>query len=99
MKHEGETFNNGDEVILDGNEFVDCHFLDCKWVIEGKSMPSISGGSVTNIRALAPREHALITLNTLSLLYRQGGIYRQMAERCISFIKGESDVIELDQTH
>lgn len=70
MRAENDTFD-GNTIELDGGEFIDCHFKNCKLVYHGTSIPKLEGCRFTDSH-FALRGAAANTLNFLKFLRESG---------------------------
>lgn len=71
MIYRNETFDVGDEVFLDGNEFYDCTFKKCLVVYNGGNY-EMEKVTIDNVVTLKMGESALRTLRFLAELYESG---------------------------
>lgn len=85
MKFEKQEFSN-EEVRLDGNEFVECHFDHCTMTYAGGLLPDIINCSFKNPK-WSLVEAASNTLELLSLFYHsmEGG--KQLIENTFNYIR------------
>ena len=71
MRRESETFENAD-IELDGVEFVECTFKNCKFIYRGEEATSITGCLVEDDCSFHFEDAASNTLYFLSVLYDGG---------------------------
>jgi hypothetical protein len=84
MRYENEVFENR-EVVLDGNEFVNCTFRRAVLVLEGTGSISFNGGSLDAATCRwEARGAAETTINVLRGLFEQGGYFRDMVINTIA---------------
>lgn len=84
MKHMAEIFK-GKEIVLDGNEYEDCQFYDCRLVYEGGTLPIIRGRSTFDRSRFAMQGEASRTLNFMIMLYSMGA--KDMVEKVFDAIR------------
>ncbi len=70
MRAEGDTFDDN-TIELDGGEFIDCHFMNCKLVYHGTGIPKLKGCRFTSSH-FALRGAAANTLKFLKFLNEIG---------------------------
>ena len=78
MKFKNHTFE-GQNVLLDGNEFIDCTFKNCKIEYRGFAGFNLESNSVTNCSWIMGNP-AANAINYLAALYAQGGDARKLVE-------------------
>jgi hypothetical protein len=85
MRFEKKFFSN-EEVLLDGNEFIDCHFDHCTMIYGGGTLPDIVNCSFKNPNWSLVKA-ASNTLELLTLFYHnlEGG--KQLIENTFNYIR------------
>ncbi|MBM3150010.1 MAG: hypothetical protein FJZ88_08325 [Chloroflexi bacterium] len=86
MRYTKKTFS-GDEVLLDGNEYYECIFTNCRLVYRGGGDMSIVGCTFDNPQWVFGGS-AANTIRFLEAIYRDGG--RMLIEQTFDNIRGEA---------
>ena len=81
--HEGAAFSN-ETVVLDGNDYRNCTFVDCVIVFRGTAAVSLNGVTTNNCRWTFEGAAGL-TVKFMTALY-QGG-FSEMIEMTIDNIR------------
>ena len=92
MKFTNQVIESQD-VLLDGNQFVDCTFQRCKLIFMGIALPSLKNSTMDECtwHFTGPAENAL---HFMASLYAQGGEAKVLIERTFENIRnGEKPAI------
>jgi len=86
MRHKNKTFRKK-TVLLDGNEYISCRFLDCTIEYRGGGNIVLDSNSFQGCRWSFAGE-AANTLAFMGSLYAQGGESKALIEQTFNNIRG-----------
>ena len=87
MKFEKQPFSR-QQVLLDGNEFIGCHFDHCRIETAGILPCTLDGCSFTTCSwgFIGPASN---TVNFMAGIYQQGGEAKSLIEKTFDDIRGK----------
>jgi len=75
---------NGQRVVLDGRNFVECRFINCTLVLEGTALFQMDKCSIAEDCKFAVESGAKLGLDALKLMLHGGGWLSQVADAVLN---------------
>jgi len=92
----GRTFN-GQRVLLDGKQFIECTFTNCTLVIEGKALFQMERSNIDADCKLAVEGEGKNTLDMLKLMLYGGGWLAEVADAVLNKVREPPRYVTKDQ--
>jgi hypothetical protein len=93
----GRTFN-GQRVLLDGKQFIECKFINCTLVIEGKSLFQMEQSNIDPDCKLAVEGDGKNMLDMLKLMLYGGGWLAEVADAVLNKVREPPRFVNKGQT-